>query len=76
MKLDCHVHTRLESKYGSFEAFDQNAFLADLKAAGMDGAAIYSISPLRSEGWSAEKRMDTALSVCRGQKTLFPFFFY
>ena len=46
MKFDCHVHTRLESKYGPFEAFDQSAFLSDLKEAGMDGAAVYSISPL------------------------------
>lgn len=74
MRIDCHLHTRTESKYFTANGFDQNAFLADLKTAGMDGACIYSLSPLKYPDMPYEQRMQYALDACEGCDTLFPFF--
>ena len=55
MRLDCHVHTRPTSeRYGDIEHFDHKLFMADLKAAGMDGAAVYSLSPKMFSEYSLE----------------------
>lgn len=74
MRIDCHLHTRTESKYITENGFDQKAFLADLHAAGMDGGCVYSLSPLRYPDMPYEERMQYALDACCGCDTLFPFF--
>ena len=56
------------------QRFDRQAFLEDLHTAGFDGAAVYSLSPNMFANYTVEQRMDAALTVCEGQKTLFPFF--
>ncbi len=74
MKIDCHMHVGTESIYIKDGTFNNDAFLADLNAAGMDGAAIYSANPVRFADMSIEERMNTALSVCEGKDTLYPFY--
>lgn len=74
MKLDCHIHTRIETQYGTGKNFNQDAFLADLNAAGLDGGAIFSLSPFMFADVSVKERMKVALDLCKGKETLFPFF--
>lgn len=74
MRFDCHMHTRPFTQYGDMQRFDRQAFLEDLHTAGFDGAAVYSLSPNMFADYTVEQRMDAALTVCEGQKTLFPFF--
>ena len=74
MRIDCHIHTRPDFRYMIGGKFDQKAFLADLRAANMDGGCIYSLSPTSYPEIPAEERMQYALDVCEGCDTLFPFF--
>lgn len=69
MKIDGHIHLSAQSQYA-----DSTEFIRDLNAAGMDGAAILSPSPLSFASVSPEERMDRALNMCAGQKNLFPFY--
>lgn len=73
MKIDCHVHSRMGGVYGE-PAFHQRAFMSDLKVAGFDGAALFSPNPLTCADVSVEGRMTNTLTMCKGQKTLFPFY--
>ena len=74
MRIDCHLHTQRETSYGDYDNFDSKKMLCDLKKAGMDGAAIYSLSPITNPDKSVEERMSYALNVCKNEETLFPFF--
>ena len=74
MRIDCHVHTRDFSRYHTESGFDRKAFLADLRAGGMDGAAVYSPSRFRYPDMPLAVRMQTALDICGGEETLFPIF--
>ena len=75
MRLDCHVHTRPTSeRYGDIEHFNHKLFMDDLKSAGLDGAAVYSLSPKMFPEYSLEYRMNAALEVCKVSENLFPFF--
>lgn len=74
MKIDAHVHTGLNADYTGTESLSQQEFLAGLHSAGLDGAVILSVDPLRSASWEPERRMDDALSFCKGSNTLFPFY--
>lgn len=74
MKIDCHVHTSIESVYGSGKEFDREKYLSDLRSAGLDGSAVFSPSPMKYPHLSVEERMNMALDICSGSNTLFPFF--
>ena len=74
MRIDCHLHTHVGGVYGDFKNFNKSALLEDLKKAGLDGGAIYSLSPIHYPDIPAEERMQAALDVCRDCDTLFPFF--
>lgn len=75
MRFDCHVHTRPNSiRYGDIEHFNHKEFMGDLKKAGLDGAAIYSLSPKMFGEYSLEFRMNSALEICKASENLFPFF--
>ena len=75
MRLDCHVHTRPNSeRYGDIEHFNHKLFMEDLKLAGMDGAAVYSLSPKMFPEYSLEYRMNAALEICKASENLFSFF--
>ncbi|MBR5517594.1 MAG: amidohydrolase family protein [Clostridia bacterium] len=74
MIFDCHIHTRVETKYGGIYDFNHKEFIADMKAAGIDGGAVYSLSPWRYADLSLEDRMNSALEVCKVSENLFPFF--
>ena len=75
MRFDCHVHTRPNSiRYGDIEHFNHKEFMGDLKKAGLDGAAIYSLSPTMFGEYSLEFRMNSALEICKASENLFPFF--
>ena len=74
MKIDCHMHIKDDSKYINEGIFNNDAFLADLKASGMDGAAIYSANPVTNADKTAQERMNAALDICKGKDTLYPFY--
>jgi len=74
MRLDSHIHTYLDEKNGSAKNFDQEKFLAELKAANMDGGAIITPNPIWTRDIAPEKRMEVSLEVCRGSDSLFPLY--
>ena len=74
MKIDCHVHSEMHSVHGEAVPFDCQMFLNDLRAAGLDGAALFSPNPLTCDKIPAEERMTNTLNMCKGEKTLFPLY--
>lgn len=74
MRIDSHVHAGLERQYTGYQDISQQGFMNGLNRAGLDGAVILSPNPLKLAHWDPEKRMDDTLGFCKGQDTLFPFY--
>jgi predicted TIM-barrel fold metal-dependent hydrolase len=74
MRLDGHIHTGLSSDYRGSDETVKNKLLKNLHAAGFDGGVILSADPIKCASMDPEKRMQDTLGLCRGEETLFPYY--
>ncbi len=71
MILDGHIHMEEDS-------LNSETLLSQMKAAGVDGGTVISLSPNgfgdRTASHTHQERLERLFSVTRGQENLFPFF--
>ena len=76
MRIDAHIHTGLErNEYIVDPKGNQARLMEGLKNAGLDGAVILSVDPLKFSDWDPEKRLEDCLLTCEGEENLYPFYY-